>query len=71
MTSSWPPIPGGARAAIERHRERVVARAARLEEIGEQLGAVLAEPQRCRAGWRCTSGAATRSPPPAPWCVPR
>lgn len=38
--------PALVRAAIERHRQRVVERAARLDEIAGRLGAVLAEP-----GW--------------------
>ena len=38
--------PQGAQAAVERHRRRVVARAARLDEIAGRLAAVLAEP-----GW--------------------
>lgn len=42
--------PDHARAAIERHRERVAARAARLDEIAGRLSAVLAEPERV-AGW--------------------
>jgi DNA-binding transcriptional MerR regulator len=42
--------PGQAHAAIERHRERVAARAARLRQIAGQLGAVLAEPERV-PGW--------------------
>ncbi len=42
--------PEQARAAIERHRERVAARAARLDEIAGRLGAVLAEPERV-PGW--------------------
>ncbi|MEJ3750496.1 GyrI-like domain-containing protein [Actinomycetes bacterium KLBMP 9797] len=42
--------PEQARAAIERHRERVAARAARLDEIAGRLGAVLAEPGGV-SGW--------------------
>lgn len=42
--------PERARAAIERHRERVAARAARLDDIAARLGAVLAEPGRV-PGW--------------------
>ncbi|MEH1125345.1 MerR family transcriptional regulator [Micromonospora sp. CPCC 206061] len=42
--------PERARAVIERHRERVAARAARLDEIAERLGAVLSEPGRV-PGW--------------------
>jgi DNA-binding transcriptional MerR regulator/effector-binding domain-containing protein len=42
--------PERARAAIERHRERVTARAARLERIAGELGAVLAEPEHV-PGW--------------------
>ncbi|MEU4643513.1 GyrI-like domain-containing protein [Micromonospora sp. NPDC023814] len=38
--------PEQTRAVIERHRERVAARAARLDEIAGRLGAVLAEPGR-------------------------
>jgi len=42
--------PEQARATIERHQERVSARAARLGEIAGRLGDVLAEPGRV-AGW--------------------
>jgi DNA-binding transcriptional MerR regulator/effector-binding domain-containing protein len=42
--------PERAGAVIERHRERVAARAARLDEIAGRLGAVLAEPGRV-PGW--------------------
>jgi DNA-binding transcriptional MerR regulator/effector-binding domain-containing protein len=42
--------PERAGAVIERHRERVAARAARLDEIAGRLGAVLAEPGRM-PGW--------------------
>lgn len=42
--------PEQARAVIERHRERVAARAARLDEIAGRLRAVLAEPGRV-PGW--------------------
>ncbi|BCJ68374.1 hypothetical protein GCM10009779_49600 [Polymorphospora rubra] len=43
-------VPEQARAVIERHRDRVAARAARLDEIAGRLGAVLAEPGRV-PGW--------------------
>lgn len=42
--------PEQTRAVVERHRERVAARAARLDEIAGRLGAVLAEPGRM-PGW--------------------
>ncbi|WP_433287448.1 MerR family transcriptional regulator [Micromonospora sp. CA-244673] len=42
--------PEQARAVIERHRDRVAARAARLDEIAGRLDAVLAEPGRV-PGW--------------------
>ncbi|MEU5948962.1 GyrI-like domain-containing protein [Micromonospora sp. NPDC047465] len=42
--------PEQTRTVIERHRERVAARAARLDEIAGRLGAVLAEPGRV-PGW--------------------
>ncbi|MEV0328888.1 GyrI-like domain-containing protein [Micromonospora echinospora] len=42
--------PEQAGAVVERHRERVAARAARLDEIAGRLGAVLAEPGRV-SGW--------------------
>ncbi|MEE6259612.1 MerR family transcriptional regulator [Plantactinospora sonchi] len=42
--------PEQARAVVERHRVRVAARAARLDEIAGRLGAVLAEPGRV-SGW--------------------
>ncbi|MFD2765393.1 MerR family transcriptional regulator [Micromonospora eburnea] len=42
--------PQQARLVIERHRERVAVRAARLNEIAGRLGAVLAEPERV-PGW--------------------
>ncbi|WP_067698357.1 MerR family transcriptional regulator [Actinoplanes awajinensis] len=44
--------PRQASAAIERHRERVSARAARLDQIARQLSTVLAEPERVPAWLR-------------------